>query len=176
MYCWFFDISKYLDLIVKIATIIIAISNLIFAIVIYNLKDKKDDKQKDSDRKISWLKTLVLDQSLKYFYDFFDELEATLKGLQTQNLDIPAKQQILNNASDHFIKLRRKFIDTLLAVDKGLYDDILKKSDDLQTHLSEKIFDQGINLSHQPKFDEVISERLTTAKTDIIKKLFQYKG
>lgn len=77
---------------------------------------------------------------------------------------------------DLFIKLRSKFYDSLLAIDDKLYESIKIKVNDLQTHLTNTIFDAGINLAHQPKFDELVIQKLTTTKTEIIQKLFNYRG
>ncbi len=166
----------YLDIAFKTATITIAAINVIFAIRIFRVKSKKDDSDKEKDRKILWLKTLVLDHNLKHFYDFFDKIEIDLAALKQVNLSDDQKKVIDDKVADHFIAVRRKFTDLLISVDKTLYDKTLKLTDDLQEFLSSSMFDPGINLSFTPKYDEIISEKLTTAKTEIIRQLFTYRG
>ena len=140
------------------------------------LKSKKDDDEKEKDRKISWLKTLVLDHNLKHFYEFFNSLEKEFVALKQNALNDTQKQEIDEKIAGHFIVLRRSFIDTLLAVDKTLYDKVLKKMDDYQGIITSSIFDNGINLAHQPKFEEILLNNLTTTKTDVLECLFNYRG
>jgi len=63
-----------------------------------------------------------------------------------------------------------------IAIDEGLYNKILLKVDDLIDSLTNTIFDEGINLSHQPKYEELISKKIKESKTDILKILFSYTG
>ncbi|MFX1708268.1 hypothetical protein PV783_30165 [Chitinophaga sp. CC14] len=165
-----------LDICCKIATIVIAAVNVGFVIYFFYKKSRNDNADKEKDRKISWLKTLILDNSFKYFYTFFDELQANLELLKAEGLDDDQKKNIDTASEDLFITLRRRFIDGLLAIDDNLYSSILKSCDELQEQLTDAIFDPGIKLSHIPKFNEQIVERLTVAKTAIIKQLFNYRG
>lgn len=168
--------TDYLDIVFKSATIFIALFNAYFAIKIFKDKNKKEDAEKERDRKIQLLKTLVLDHSFKNFYTIFDEIENELVNLKQPNLTDQNKQTIDSNIQDLFIKLRRTFYDSLLAIDETLYENIENKCDDLQSHFSLTIFDQGINLSHSPKYDDLINEKLIDTKTEIIKTLFSYRG
>ena len=168
--------TDYLDIAFKSATICIALFNAYFAIKIFRDKNKKDDTEKERDRKIQLLKTLVLDHSFKNFYTIFDEIENELIKLKQPNLTDQDKQTIDSQIQDLFIKLRRKFYDSLLAIEEALYDKIENKCDELQSHFSLTIFDQGIILSHTPKYDDLINEKLIDTKTEIIKTLFGYRG
>ena len=155
-----YQFMQLLDIFFKTATIIIAIANLFFVVKFFNLKNKKEDADKEKDRRINWLKTLVLDHSLDSFYSFFDSLETELNKLKEQNLTIDDKKHVDDKLGDEFILLRRNFTDTLIAVDENLYKNVLNISDKLQTHLTETIFDNGINLAHPPKYQELVLEKL----------------
>lgn len=169
-------ILPYLDILSKVATVLIAALNLFFAIKFFQFKTKKDDADKENDRRIQWLKSLILDHNLKHFYEFFEMLDIELYKLKQNGLSDENKKEIDSKIAEQFIFLRRKFIDILLAVDSELYEFFITSSDDLQDHFTNAIFDQGINLAHQSKFDEVISEKLMKTKTEFIKKLFNYRG
>lgn len=171
-----YQFMQLLDIFFKSGTIIIAIANLFFVVKFFNLKNKKEDADKEKDRRINWLKTLVLDHSLDNFYSFFDTLETELNKLKEHNLTIDDKKNIDDKLGDQFILLRRNFTDTLIAVDENLYKSVLNISDKFQTHLTDTIFDNGINLAHPPKYQELILEKMTIAKTEIIKILFRYRG
>ena len=170
------DYLLILDIAFKTATICIVGFNAYFAVKIFKLKDKKDETEKEKDRKIQLLKTLVLDHNLKNYHLIFERIENELTKLQAPNLTDIDKQDIDSNIGNHFIEPRSKFYDSLLAIDDTLYEKIKKKSDSLQTHFTETIFDQGVNLTHLPKYDEMIIQPMTTAKTEIIKSLFTYRG
>jgi len=165
-----------LDISFKTATILIAAFNAYFVVKIFKLKSEKDENEKEKDRKIELLKTLVLDHSLIHFHKFFENLEESLNELQTTNLSDTKKESIDERNANLFIGLRNKFYDSLLAVDESLYEEIKNDADNLQSHITDTIFDGGVNLSHLPKFDELISQKLTATKTNIIKKLFNYRG
>lgn len=165
-----------LDIIFKLAAIAIAVVNVVLAIYVFTKNTEKTNSFKEQDRKINWLKTLVLDHNLKYLYDIIDEIESTLGGLKTPNQSIAEKQHLIGTTDDMFITLRRKFTDTLLAVDSDLYNDVLSKADDLQEKINTSAFNSGINLSHQPMFNQMILDPITSAKTEILRHLFNYKG
>lgn len=164
------------DIVSKSATVIIAGCSLYFTryVFLYNSKLQKEDKQKD--RNVQSLKVIVLDHNLKHLYSFFEILATILNELKQTGLTDNQKSEILDKLADEFINVRIRFVDVLLAIDETLYNSIIEKLDTLQTHISDSVFDNGINLSHQPKFDSVILKKLTEFKTDVIKTLFQYKG
>lgn len=168
--------TNYLDIAFKSATICIAFFNAGFAIKIFYDNNKKNGVEKEQDRKIQLLKTLVLDHSFKNFYMIFNEIETELLKVKSKSLTDDDKREIDETTLKLFIKLRRKFYDSLLAIDEVLYENIKKQCDDLQSHFSETIFDDGINLSNSQKFNDLIFEKLINTKTAIIKTLFNYRG
>jgi len=167
--------KELVDFLFKVATMFIALFNVGFAILIFRSKTRKDDTDKEKDRKLSLLKTLVLDHNLKNFYSFFDDLESKLSELK-KALSDEEKSVIDSAVSDKFVKLRIQFINLFLAVDKDLYKSILDKMDSLQEYITKSIFDAGVNLNHDPKYNEIIANPLSDKKTDILAMLFQYRG
>jgi len=165
-----------LDTIYKIAMICIAFFNIFFAIYIFNFKNRKDDYANERNRKIGLLKSLVLDHNMKYLYDFFENIDKEVQALKLLNININEKRNTNDNLINLGIILRQNFIDTLIAIDKGLYTDIILTTDNLLDTLTENIFDEGINLSHLPMFEQKITKLITENKTSIIKTLFSYKG
>jgi hypothetical protein len=165
-----------LDNIYKVAMVIIAGTNVFFAHKFFNFKNNKEDNDKEKDRKINWLKTLILDHNLKHFYVFFEQIEIELLKLNTSNLTDSDKQVIDENNAELFINIRRKFTDIFLVVDKIIYNDVMKSFDSLQSKLTETIFNQGINLAYKPKFEDEIMSKVCATKTEIISKIFNYRG
>lgn len=164
-----------LDIMFKIAAIIIAIVNLILLIYFFRINTKNSNENTKKDRKLLRLKTLILDHNLKYLYDFFEKIEIELSNLKLPNLDDNRKKEIVEVTDDLFIGFRRKFINTLLAIDDQLYSDILEKADNLQESINNNTFDNGINLAHLPMFNQRLLDPITNAKTEILKHLFNFE-
>jgi hypothetical protein len=167
--------TSVLEIISKIATVIIALFNLGFAIYIFRKNFKTNTFEKEKDRKIQLFKTLILDHNLKEFYGFFYKLESCLIKLQKENLSESERTSIISESDAIFIELSRSFTDTLLAVDSNLYNNILDKSDSFQEELNYVISDKGIVLSHLPKFEEQINQKISRFKTDILTVLYNYR-
>ncbi len=169
-------VTNILDIGFKTATILIAAFNIYYVYKIATITTKKSSEENEKDRRINLLKTLVLDHHLDFFYKKFEEIEEQLKKLERDGLSDNEKSVIDSNVIGFQIELRRGFYDYLLAIDHSLYNSIIELSDKYQEKITNSVFDAGVNLSHQPKFEELILEPLTRAKTEIIKKLFSYRG
>lgn len=168
-----FSFNFLLDIFYKFATVAIALFNIGFAIYIYKTKDKKEDDNKEADRKISLLKTLILDYNLKYVYAFFEELEfclSKLKNPEEEKKGIEQQIQIL------FKGLNEKFIYFLSAVDNNLYQKILDESDNFRDLLVANIGDEGVNIYVENKYNELIDKPYKEFKKNIIQDLFGYTG
>lgn len=169
-------LKNWIDIVHKIATIIIAGCSLYFTRYIFFHNKESQAADKEKDRNFNSLKVLVLDHSLKHLYCFFENTIPLLNEFKAENISDEQKSLINDKIADEFIGLRMKFVDLLLAVDNKLYKEILGKLDTFQQHISETVFDNGVNLSHTPKFDELILVYHTNLKTEIISTLFKYKG
>lgn len=165
-----------LDGFYKISMICIACFNLCFAIYIFFVKIRKDNDANEKNRKISLLKSLVLDYNMVNLYEFFDFIDVETKKLQQLDLSDIQKKTINDKLIEYGKVLRQKFTDTLIAIDKKLYDEIIKSTDNLLDNFTEHIFDEGIILSHIPMFEQKITKSIFETKTNIIKLLFNYKG
>lgn len=165
-----------LDIAFKSATILIALFNIYFASKVFRINSKKSEAEKERDRKMLLLKTLILDPNFKYFYELFDKIEEELMNLRQPNLTDAEKSKVDSGVLDLMILFRRKFYDSLLAVDESLYEAIKNLGDKFQSEISTIIFDPGINLSHGPKYEELITERVSAIRTEILKVIFAYRG
>lgn len=165
-----------LDAVYKIATVCIAFINVLLVIYIFIRNTNKDTKNIEKNRKLSLLKILILDYNMQHLYQFFEDLKMESKKLTVNGLDDDAKKEINEKMLSYGNELRQKFIDPFLAIDSNLYNNILHSVDELQDSMTNTIFDVGINLSHAPKFDELITSKITKTKTHIIQFLFEYSG
>lgn len=165
-----------LDTTCKIATVFIALINVCLVVYIFMRNTNKDNKNNEKNRKINLLKTLILDYNMKYLYLFFENTTNESLKLAEGVLNDVTKREINDKLLSFGNELRQKFTDPFLAVDPVLYNNILHSTDVLLDSITNSIFDEGINLSHAPKFEELITNNVTNTKTRIIKLLFNYSG
>ncbi|MBN2650546.1 MAG: hypothetical protein JXR50_12460 [Prolixibacteraceae bacterium] len=168
--------KSLLDNICSVASIIIAITNVVLIIFIFRHNNKKDDSDKEKTRRQHLLKTLVLDYNMSKFYSFYQEIHKETNALLANNLSNEDKSRINENIKEKAVELRQNFIDMFLAIDDNLYQMLLSKIDELIDSLTNTIFDEGINLAFKPKYDEEVSKRIRESKTAIIGVLFSYTG
>tara|TARA_B100000787_G_scaffold80854_1_gene59710 strand:- start:214 stop:732 length:519 start_codon:yes stop_codon:yes gene_type:complete len=166
--------TSILELFGQISNIAIAILSFLFAIYIFYFRNRKDDKKEEKNRKNDRIQTIIFEHNLGKLFIFFYNLSSKTKELKTEDISINDKSRINDEIIDELNDLRLKFTDLLLAVDVKLYDDIKSLLDELVDCLTESIFNEGVNLSYKPKFEELIEKPISTYKTDIIKVLYEY--
>lgn len=163
-----------LDSIDKIANIIIAIFTLAFSVYIYYFSTKKEDEKELKNRKTDSLKTIILEHNLKKLFSFY-ELTMNLMNPLTERVHSDEdKEEINNNLQNNLKRLRLEFTDLFLAVDRELYNCIKDSTDLLIDDLTNKMFDEGINLNHKPKFEEEITSSISKSKTETVKYLYEF--
>ena len=163
-----------LDIFSNWANIIIAAAALIFTIYIFFFNNNREEEKNQKDRQSESLKTIILEHNLKFFFNFYEDIFKIIHPVSEKILTDDEKS-VLNDEMQNSQKLLRlKFLDLLLAVDKQLYNEILANTDQLIDNLTEKLFDEGINLQHYPKFEEEVIERLSTSKTNSVRVLYNF--
>ncbi|MCX3264923.1 hypothetical protein [Pedobacter agri] len=165
-----------LDVIAKIATVIIAGSNLTLAFFVFKQTKETNASEKQKDRNIQAFKTLILDHSLKHLYTFFDNIEIVFKTLEGSENSLESKQNVDKKLNESISIFRRQFVDSLLSVDTKLYDLFLEKTDTFQALISTNLFDEGINIHVESKYVELINNPMTNFRTELLKTLYSFKG
>ena len=168
--------NSLLDTLYKVSMIVIAICNFVFSLYIFVSKNSKEDIDKEANRKLGLLKTLVLDHKLSILYNKFSELSNETKILLTKKMSDQEKSNLDEKLAEIFISLRLEFVLLLSAVDEALYVKILASLDRLQEKLTTALFDSGINLDVNPKYNYYIQKPINDIQISIIKELFKYKG
>lgn len=152
---------KCLDIVYKIATVIIALANIVFAIIIFKRNKKRE-----------LVKTLVLDYSIQHFYNYFENLDIELSKLKTQ-CDAKTKKEIEKNILSLGVEFEQKFIDLFLYVNPELHEDIKHKIDDMVGKLMTSIFDEGINIYVDAQYNEKIANEVIVTKASLISLLLE---
>lgn len=168
--------TSYIELFKLIAPIAFFIINLGYATYLFIYKDRKEDSETARRIKLDWFKVLILDNNLKYFHGFFEKVEDEMRKLINNTNNKVIKDEVNENIIEYNKEFRVRFIDSLLAVDSSIYDNLIDLSDDLIDKFTHRIFDEGINLSHKPKFEEIVVAELSKSKTEMIKTLFIFDG
>lgn len=165
-----------LDNICKIATVFIAVANILWIIYVFFQNKKSTDDRDERSRKLGLLKTLVLDCSMPLLYKFFSDVKVEVEKLRERNLNDDAKKRINASIIELEQKFENDFLDVLLAINNSLYEDMKTQADNMVDQFTDAIFDPGINLYVEDKFNDKIASKLVETKRMMIKTLFSYKG
>lgn len=176
MDCTSLTILDTLDKIDKIANIIIALFTLLFSIYIFYITSKKEEKKEEKNRKSDSLKTIILEHNLNNLFSFYESVFEIVNPLSIKTHSDAEKEKINAELQNALKKLRLEFTDLFLAVDKELYNCIKETTDLLIDDLTIKMFDDGINLSHLPKFEEEITSKISKSKTETVRYLYVFNS
>lgn len=165
-----------LDNICKIATVFIAVANILWIIYVFFQNKKSTDDRDERSRKLGLLKTLVLDCSMPLLYKFFSDVKVEVEKLRERNLTDDAKKRINASIIELEQKFENDFLDVLLAINNSLYENMKTQADNMVDQFTDAIFDPGINLYVEDKFNDKIASKLVETKRMMIKTLFSYKG
>jgi hypothetical protein len=158
------------------ATVIIAVANILWIVYVFYQNKKSTDDRDERSRKINLLKTLVLDSSIPHLYEFFSDVKTEVEKLRVKDLNDDAKKIINDTIIELEQKLETDFLDVLLAINDSLYENIKIQADGMVDQFTNAIFDPGINLYVEEKFNDKIAPKLVETKRMMIKTLFSYKG
>ena len=168
-----FSFNSCIDYGCKISTVIIAVVNLLLLINRYKKTDEDAKDLAERNRKLSLLKTLILDHNLHYYYDIFEEIEKNLADLKKKDCD---KSRIEKDLQYNFRQIFEKFLNFLSIIDTGLFESVKKECDECRDELVTNIVDEGINLYVEAQFNSKIKNRVQQTKETILSSIFNYKG
>lgn len=162
--------SGLMDTILAIAMAIIAVANIVLTIHIFKQGQKDTSEGARKQRKFELMQTLILNNRLHLLYEFYDAVTiecCKLLGSTDQDTKVS-----VNEANIVLLKkFRQDFVMPFKVVDHNLFIGLKKTADDLVDGITEAIFNEGINLNYEPKFNEVISEPLSVNRNTMLAKL-----
>lgn len=168
--------SNWLDVIYKLAMIIIGIVNASFAFYIFYYRNNVERKKDFEKLRRDILNDFVLKYKLPSFYEYFTNLVAKSEELMRSNNDMDDIKILLDDLyQDMFSAIRKNFTEYLSAVNDKLYNDILGLCDDLQGKLSQNLFDEDVDFKVQTNFETLIVNPILSYQKKILSELFNYK-
>lgn len=163
--------NSILDNICSIATITIALINVVLLIYIFRQEAQNSKKENNKARKWDYLLNVIIQPNLSHLYGFFNKIDTETNKLLKLS-DIADKQEINSNIIDLATSFRKDFLILLSVVDNKLYVSSLQIIDNFIDELTISILDKGINLTYQPKFEEEISSRVTSCKQSLLSNIY----
>lgn len=168
--------SNWLDVIYKLAMIIIGIVNASFAFYIFYYRNNVERKKDFEKLRRDILNNFVLKYKLPAFYEYFTDLVAKSEDLMRSKNDMDDIKILLDDLyQDMFSAIRKNFTEYLSAVNDKLYKDILGLCDGLQGELSQNLFDEDVDLKVQTNFENFIVNPILSYQKTILSELFNYK-
>lgn len=168
--------TNWLDVVYKVAMIIIGVVNASFAFYIFYYRNRVEKKKELENLRRDILNSFVLKYKLQTFYDYFTELVTNSEKLLDRQASLDDVKIILDDKNqDVFSSVRKNFTEYLDAVDASLYKKILKICDDLQGKISENLFDENVDLRDKCVYKEYILSPIQTSQKEILVALFSYK-
>lgn len=165
-----------LDIFYKVSMVVIALFNIAYAIWLYR-QNKKSSREKNLfESRRAMLSLLILNHKMTDFYKYMSEIhDSTYRFVKEKKSNSEIKKEIEDSVLESFINLRLHFIDVFEAVDKPLAEKLLQEADNLQSVISTAIWDSGINLNVEEKYNEQIMNPISNAQTRMLKLLFNFK-
>ena len=168
--------TNWLDVVYKVAMIIIGVVNASFAFYIFYYRNRVEKKKELENLRRDILNSFVLKYKLQTFYDYFTELVTNSEKLLDRQASLDDVKIILDDKNqDVFSSVRKNFTEYLDAVDVSLYKKILKICDDLQGEISENLLDENVDLRDKCVYKEYILSPIQTSQKEILVALFSYK-
>lgn len=165
-----------LDCFYKVSMVVIALFNIAYAIWLYRQNKKSSQEKNLFESRRAMLSLLILNHKMTDFYKYMSEIhDNTYRFVKEKKSNKEIKKEIEDSVLESFINLRLHFIDVFEAVDKTLADKLLQEADNLQSTISTAIWDSGINLHVEEKYNEQIMNPISNAQTRMLKLLFNFK-
>jgi len=167
----------------SIAAIFTAAASFSLAFYVFIYQRRKDNKEQAERNKevhrnvrLQWFKDAIIQPNLADIYAFYSKVHKSVTPLESKNLTDVQKAEVMEAVKTYCYNFRKSFIDLIGAVDKETQTKVQQNLDNLLDTLTNNIFDEGINLSHLPTYNEKIEKPVNNCKTALFTILFNYEG
>lgn len=163
--------TDLLDTIIACAMAVIAVANIILTVYIFSRGRKDSSEGAKKQRRFELMQMLILDNRLHLLYEFYDDVSGECRKLLTSS-DEQTKVAVNLAINALMNRFRKDFLMPFKVIDQDLFAGLKETAVQLIDSITEAIFDEGINLNHEPKFNEVISEPLSLNRNILLAKLY----
>jgi len=167
----------------SIATIFTAAASFSLAFYVFIYQRRKDNKEQAERNKeihrnvrLQWFKDAIIQPNLTDIYTFYSNVHQSVTTLTGKTLTDAQKAEVVEKIKTYCYNFRKLFIDLIGAVDKDTQAKVQRNLDNLLDTLTNNVFDEGINLSHLPTYNEKIEKPVNNCKTALFTILFNYEG
>lgn len=161
-----------MDTILAIAMAVIALANICLTFFIFRQGRKDTSESANKQRKFELVQSLILNNRLPLLYSFYDAVSNECRKLLVKN-DQQTKLAVNETNMALLKRFRQDFVMPFNVVDHELFVSLKETADDLIDGITEAIFDEGINLKHEPKYNEMITEPLSRNRNAMLSKLYE---
>ena len=165
------DSVEWVDSLTAIAMTFIAITDVLLTIAIFSRSRKDSKSSEDNHRKFELMHSLILEHNINSLYDFYDNLTTECAKLLTSE-DKIIKDEVNKSVKSEAKKFRLRFLTLFNVIDVGLYDSLKEITDNLVDGITNSIYDPGIKLTYEPKYDVEIVQKISRSRVDMLKKLY----
>lgn len=158
---------SWVDTVLAIAMALIAIVDILVTFRLFKISQKDSSESEYKMRKFELMQILILNSNINKFYKFFDDVSEQCARLKL-NTDKSTKKSVNQNIISLLKMFRLEFITLVKIIDSNLYDQLIKNADELVDGITEAIFDPGININHEPKYDQVVNQRISKCRIECL--------
>lgn len=163
--------AEWVDKVTAIAMALIALFDIILTILLFQ-RTRKDNKDVEAQhRMFELMHSLILEHNISLMYEFYDKVSDECSKLLISDKKT-VKDEVNNAVKGEAKKFRLRFLTLFNVIDPLLYKSLLDITDALVDGITNTIYDPGINLTYEPKFDEEISQKISKNRTDMLVKLY----
>ena len=175
--------SGFVDIAYKLSMVAIAAFNILYVIKLNKAQNQDKEVQRESERRMDLLKTIVLVPNLTKMYSFLDQLWTELEKLKLEkevdknaDKENAVKNEIEPTIQALFASFRSDFIIVLNATTPALGKKVNDISDVMRDTILSNMGDEGVNLWVLKYFNDKIKSVFEKGKMDMVNALFNYNG
>lgn len=163
--------ADWVDKVTAIAMALIALFDIILTILLFQRTRKDNKNVEEKHRRFELMHSLILEHNISRMYEFYDKVSDECSKLLDSDKKT-VKDEVNNAVKGEAKKFRLRFLTLFNVIDPLLYKSLLEITDALVDGITNTIYDPGINLTYEPKFDEEISQKISKNRTDMLVKLY----
>lgn len=163
--------ADWVDKVSAIATAVIALFDIVLTILVFYLTRKDNKAVEEQHKRFELMHSLILEHNISRLYDFYDKVsDVCAKLLQSDEQSV--KDEVNTVVKNEAKKFRLRFMTLFVVINPALYKSLLETTDKLVDGITNAIYNPGIKLNYEPKFDEEISQKISKNRTEVLTILF----